>query len=73
VVPAAAVQVSQQGSYVFVVDNNVAKVVPVKVSRTVEGSTVVEQGLNGDETVVVDGVLQLTNGARVAVRQGKSF
>src|SRR5271169_5311439 len=31
VVPTVAVQVSQQGSYVFVVKNNVATVVPVKV------------------------------------------
>jgi membrane fusion protein, multidrug efflux system len=69
-VPSAAVQVSQQGNYVFVVKDNVAEVRPVTVSRTVEKETVIADGLNGGETVVTDGHLQLTNNARVTVRQG---
>jgi membrane fusion protein, multidrug efflux system len=69
-VPSAAVQVSQQGNYVFVVKDNVAEVRPVTVSRTVEKETVIAGGLNGGETVVTDGHLQLTNNARVTVRQG---
>ena len=35
VVPSTAVQVSQTGSFVFVVKDGVAKVQPVKVERTV--------------------------------------
>lgn len=68
-VPTAAVQVSQQGSYVFVIKDDVAEVRPVTVARTVEKETVIASGLNGGETVVVDGHLQLTNNARVTVRE----
>jgi RND family efflux transporter MFP subunit len=69
-VPTTAVQVSQQGSYVFVVSNGVAQVRPVTVSRAVGQETVIADGLNGGETVVTDGHLQLTNNARVTVREG---
>jgi membrane fusion protein, multidrug efflux system len=71
-VPSAAVQVSQQGSFVFVVKDGVASVQPVKVGRVVGEETVIESGLSGGELVVTDGHLQLTNGARVAVRQRKA-
>jgi membrane fusion protein, multidrug efflux system len=69
-VPSAAVQVSQQGNFVFVVKDGVAEVRRVTVSRTVEKETVIADGLQGGETVVTDGHLQLTNNARVTVRQG---
>jgi multidrug efflux system membrane fusion protein len=68
-VPTAAVQYGQAGSFVFVVRDGVATVTPVKVARIVEQETVLESGLDGGETVVTDGQLRLTNGARVA-RQG---
>jgi RND family efflux transporter MFP subunit len=70
VVPTAAVQVSQQGSYVFVIANGVAQVRPVTVSRAVGKETVISDGLKGGETVVTDGHLQLTDNARVTVREG---
>ena len=44
-VPRAAIQVSQSGTFVFVVKNGVAEVQPVKVARTVDGNAVVESGL----------------------------
>jgi membrane fusion protein, multidrug efflux system len=68
-VPRAAVQTSQTGSFVFVIEGETARVRPVVVSRTVDDRTVIASGLQGDETVVTDGQLLLTNGARVAVRQ----
>jgi membrane fusion protein, multidrug efflux system len=71
VVPTAAVQVSQQGTFVFVVRDGKAAVQPVKVARVAGRETVLESGLQGAETVVTDGFLQLTNGARVAVRGNK--
>jgi RND family efflux transporter MFP subunit len=70
-VPGPAVQVSQTGSYVFVVKNGVATVQPVKVARTVDGDSVLESGLEGGETVVTEGQLLLTNGSRVAPRTAK--
>ena len=65
VVPSTAVQVSQTGNFVFVVDNGAAKVQPVKVERQVGQETVIAAGLNGGETVVTDGQLLLSNGTRV--------
>jgi membrane fusion protein, multidrug efflux system len=69
VVPSAAVQVSQQGNFVYVVKDGVAKVQSVTVSRVVGTETVIEQGLSGGETVVTNGHLLLTNGAKVSVRK----
>ncbi len=71
-VPAAAVQVSQQGNFVFVVQNNVATVKPVKIARTVGNESVIESGLSGGEIVVTDGHLLLTDKARVTVRERKA-
>jgi RND family efflux transporter MFP subunit len=67
-VPSRAVQVSQTGNFVFVIKDNVATVVPVKVERTVGNMTVLSSGLRGGETVVTDGQLLLSNGTRVAPR-----
>lgn len=71
-VPSPAVQVSQTGSFVFVVNDNVAKVQPVKVSRTIGTELIIESGLNGGETVVTDGQLLLSNGTQVNPRGAKA-
>jgi RND family efflux transporter MFP subunit len=72
VVPTVAVQRSQNGNYVFVVTNGVAKVQPVKVDRTFQGLSVITEGLSGDESVVVDGQLLLSDGSRVEPRARKA-
>jgi multidrug efflux system membrane fusion protein len=72
VVPSNAVQVSQTGSFVFVLNDNVAKVQPVKVERTVGDLSVIGSGLSGGETVVTDGQLLLSNGTRVSPRAAKA-
>jgi RND family efflux transporter MFP subunit len=72
VVPAPAVQVSQQGNFVFVVKNNGATVTPVKVARLLGAETVIESGLNDGDVVVTEGHLLLTDGARVTVRERKA-
>jgi multidrug efflux system membrane fusion protein len=72
VVPPNAVQVSQTGSFVFVVTNGVANVRPVKVARVIDGQAVIESGLEGGEQVVTVGHLQITEGSRVSVRQSKA-
>jgi RND family efflux transporter MFP subunit len=71
IVPALAVQVSQQGNFVYVVKDNVAHVTPVKVARSLGSETVIESGLEENDVVVTDGHLLLTDGARVAVRERK--
>src|SRR5712692_2319443 len=72
VVPTPAVQVSQTGSFVFVVRDGVAKVQPVTVDRALGFETVISSGLESGEVVVTDGHLLLTNGARVTVRERKA-
>jgi RND family efflux transporter MFP subunit len=72
VVPTVAVQRSQNGNYVFVVRDGVAKVQPVKVDRTFQGVSVIAEGLSGNEDVVIDGQLLLSDGSRVEQRARKA-
>ena len=71
-VPTAAVQVSQTGSYVFVVKDDIASVAPVTVARVFGSESVISSGLAGGETVVTNGQLLLSDGTRVAVRERKA-
>jgi membrane fusion protein, multidrug efflux system len=71
VVPSTTVQVSQTGTYVFVVKDDKAVLQPVTVARTVAGDSVITRGLAGGETVVTNGQLLLTNGSKVSVRGPK--
>ena len=68
VVPSNAVQVSQAGSYVFVINDGKAKVQLIKVDRQIGLDSVVSSGLTGGETVVTEGQLLLSNGTQVSPR-----
>ena len=68
VVPSNAVQVSQTGTFVFVVKDGVAQKQDVKVERQIGTESVIASGLNGGETVVTEGQLLLSNGTRVNPR-----
>ncbi len=72
VVPSVGVQRSQTGNFVFVVKDGKAQVQPVTVSRTSEGMSVIDSGLEGGESIVVDGQLLLTNGTAVEPRSRKA-
>lgn len=67
-VPREAVQTGQNGAYVFVIENGLARARAVVVSRNVDDRAVVASGLAGGETVVIDGQLLLTEGARTIER-----
>jgi RND family efflux transporter MFP subunit len=71
-IPATALQLSQAGSFVFVVKDNAAAVRPIKIERTVDGVSVVESGIEEGEVVVTDGQLLLSNGTKVTIRTGKT-
>jgi RND family efflux transporter MFP subunit len=71
-VPRAAIQVSQTGTFVFVVKNGIADIQPVKVARTMDGEAIITSGLEGNETVVTEGQLRLGSGSRVATRQANA-
>ena len=71
VAPAAAVQTSQQGQYVFVIKaDQTVELRPVKVERMDEVEAVIASGLAAGETVVTDGQLRLVPGAKVEIKQG---
>ena len=71
VVPAAAVQTGQKGTYVYVVDpEGKAEQRPVKLARQNGRYAVLDEGVKPGETVVTDGQLRLVPGAKVEVKQG---
>jgi RND family efflux transporter MFP subunit len=70
-VPSVAVNVSQTGTFVFVVRDGRAQMRPVKVARTAGDDSVISEGLQAGETVVTDGQLLLTNGSQVSPRELK--
>ena len=72
VVPTVAVQRSQEGNFVFLVTDGVAKKQAVKVDRTAQGMSVISEGLAGGESVVTDGQLLLSDGSRVEARTKKA-
>jgi membrane fusion protein, multidrug efflux system len=68
-VPSEAVQSGQRGTYVYVVKaDSTVESRNVIVGRNVEGYAVVESGLTAGETVVTDGQLRLSPGAKVRVK-----
>jgi len=71
VVPTAALQTSQQGTYVYVVNQDLtAQPQPVKVGWTVGDETVIASGLQPGQRVVTDGQLRLTPGTKVEIKSG---
>jgi multidrug efflux system membrane fusion protein len=71
VVPTAAVQKNQQGSYVFVVTaGSTVDLRPVRVDRAVGDDSVIAEGLAPGETVVTDGHIRLVPGSRVSIKDG---
>jgi multidrug efflux system membrane fusion protein len=67
VIPTTAIQVGQQGSYVFVVaQDGTAQMRPIVVDRAVGDQTVIASGLDGGETVITDGQIRVVPGAKVA-------
>jgi multidrug efflux pump subunit AcrA (membrane-fusion protein) len=67
VVPTTAVQVSTTGTYVYVVEDGVANVRPVEVSRSTPDEMVIRSGLSGREAIVADGHLLLSDRTPVRI------
>lgn len=67
VVPEAAVQPGQEGSFVYVVEEAKARLQRVEVSRQVEGSAIIEKGLQGGEHVITELPYNLAPGKAVNV------
>lgn len=71
VIPTAALQTSQNGTFVYVIEQDLtAKQQPVKVGWNVGEETVISSGLQPGQRVVTDGQLRLTPGAKVDIKSG---
>ncbi len=69
VVPSIALQNSQDGNYVWVVDkNDTVQMRTVTVQRQEQGKAVIATGLQPGETVVTEGQLRLVPGSKVEIR-----
>lgn len=69
VVPTSAIQTSQEGQFVYTVNQEkTVEVRPVTVGPAVGEESVIEKGLVSGETIVVDGQLRLTPGAAIEAK-----
>ena len=72
-VPTKAIQTGQQGEYVYVVNpQNIAESRALKTVGNYQNYTVVAEGLNAGEQVVVNGQLRVAPNAKVAVQNAGS-
>ncbi|HEX7288880.1 MAG TPA: efflux RND transporter periplasmic adaptor subunit, partial [Candidatus Angelobacter sp.] len=72
VIPTAALQTSQSGTFVYVVNPDMtAEQKPVKIAWSAGDDTVLAPGaLQPGQRVVTDGQLRLTPGAKVEIKSG---
>jgi len=79
VVPSQAVQTGLDGDFIYVVKANPTNAAsqfveerPVTIGIVYQGDTVIEQGLQAGETVVIDGQLRLAPGVAVNIKSANS-
>ena len=72
VLPEAALQHGQDGTYVYVVRDGRAVVQPVRASHTLDGQLVVEGGLQAGEAVLVEIPKRLKAGGKVTLEGAQS-
>lgn len=73
VVPDGAVQHGTQGLYVFTVDqNSKAELRKVKVSQSIDGKSVIEEGVSPGERVITTGQFKVQPGTLVSVAMASS-
>lgn len=73
VIPPQALQTGQSGTYVFVVRaDQTVEMRPTTVRTLDDGQMIVESGLKAGETVVTEGQMRLTPGAKVSVKVASS-
>ena len=68
VLPEGAVQPGQDRPFVYVVRGDKAVIQEVQVARQIGDRMIIGKGLTGDEQVVVDVPLALTDGATIRLR-----
>ncbi|MGE5195733.1 MAG: efflux RND transporter periplasmic adaptor subunit [Anaerolineae bacterium] len=67
--PSQAVQIGQQGPYVYVIeDDDTVRLQQVVQAQRMGDHILIQKGLKSDETVVLDGQLNLRPGSRVSIQ-----
>ena len=69
-VPSKAIQKSENGDYVFVNDNGIAKKKIVTEGSSFNGKTEIKSGLSSGEVVITEGASELEDGDKVKVLPG---
>ena len=71
-VPIAAVQLGQSGSYVYVVKPDMTvEMRNVDVETRLDGFAIISSGLSAGESAVIDGQINLKPGSKVAVAKAE--
>jgi membrane fusion protein (multidrug efflux system) len=68
-IPVSSIQKSENGDYVFVNDDGVAKRKPITEGATSNGLTEIKSGLSNGDQLITDGASDLEDGDRVRVIQ----
>lgn len=68
-VPVSAVLTSDKGNYVYVIDNGTAKRRDVVVTLQKGNSFAIESGLKAGDTIVVEGLISISDGAKVNIQK----
>ena len=69
VVPTAAIQTGQKGTFLFVAKSDgTAELRPVKTGIAYESVTVITEGVKPDESVVIDGQMRLFPDAKLDIK-----
>ena len=69
VIPVKAVQKSEEGDYVFVNENGIAKRKPIKVGVTYGGESEIISGLKAGEQLITEGAADIEDGDKIKVLQ----
>ena len=69
VVPLKAIQLSEDGDYVYINNTGIAKKVNVKVGNTYEGKIEVLSGLKAGDQLITEGATEVEDGDRIKVLQ----
>lgn len=73
VVPAQALQTSQQGQFIYVLKaDQTVEMRKIVLDRTIGDEAVISSGLVAGETVITDGLLRITPGAKVQIAASNS-
>ncbi len=68
VIPSTAIMEGQQGTQVFVISNDTAVLRKVVVGRSLEGVSIIKEGLKPGELVITTGQLRVIPGGKVAIK-----